>query len=175
MRWPTASKTDRFGEIVAPEPREAEVPDFVANQIAAAFPHGWHTGTIILLEKLDRLEWITTQALRQNLRQQFAVTYHKLRGEVAIYIDQAHVEPIDPLFTTPGFDLFDLDIDRAHALDPVRIEVRDLADSAYRGSITLRYAWLPPSFGSIDKARDAVGLNANPRFFNPQGLSRLDL
>jgi hypothetical protein len=28
----------------------------------------------------------------------------------------------------------------------------------------LRYAWLPPSFGSVDKERDAVGLNANARF-----------
>jgi hypothetical protein len=32
------------------------------------------------------------------------------------------------------------------------------------GAIVIRYAWLPPSFGSIDKARDAVGLNANVRF-----------
>ena len=156
--------TDRYGEIVVPEPCEAEVPPFVAEQIAAAFPDGWHAGTIILLEKLDRLEWITAQALRQNLRQQFAVTYHKLRSEAAIYIDQAFVEPIDPLFTTPGFDLYDLDKDRAQPLDPVRIEVRDPADGSYRGAVAVRYAWFPPSFGSIDKARDAVGLNANPRF-----------
>ena len=32
------------------------------------------------------------------------------------------------------------------------------------GAIVLRYAWLPPSFGSVDKQRDAVGLNANARF-----------
>lgn len=156
--------TDRHGEIVVPEPLEADVPAFVADQIAAAFPEGWHAGTIILLEKLDRLEWITAAALRQNLRQQFAVTYHKLRGEAAIYIDQAFVEPIDPLFTTPGFDLYDLDGDRAITLDPVRVEVRDPANGSYRGAMTLRYAWFPPSFGSIDKTRDAVGLNANPRF-----------
>lgn len=156
--------TDCHGEIVVPEPRAAEVPSFVVDLIATAFPGGWHSGTIILLEKLDRLEWITAQALRQNLRQQFAVTYQKLRGEAAIYIDQAFVEPIDPLFTTPGFDLHDLDNDRAQPLDPVRVEVRDPADGSYRGAMTLRYAWLPPSFGSVDKARDAVGLNANPRF-----------
>ena len=156
--------SDRYGEIVVPEPRAAELPPFVAEQISEAFPDGWHSGTVILLEKLDRLEWITAHALRQNLRQQFAVTYHKLRGEAAIYIDQVFVEPIDPLFTTPGFDLHDLDDDRAMSLDPVRVEVRDPTDGSYRGAMTLRYAWLPPSFGSIDKARDAVGLNANPRF-----------
>ena len=65
---------------------------------------------------------------------------------------------------TPEFHLFDLDSDRAHGLDPVTIEVRDPDSGGYRGAIALRYAWLPPSFGSIDKERDAVGLNANARF-----------
>lgn len=156
--------TDRRGDIVVPEARKADLPPFIAERIAASFPRDWRSGTVILIEKLDRLEWITAQALRENLRQQVGVTYHKLRGEAAIYIDNEYVNPIDPLFTTPGFYLHDLDEDRAQALDPVRVEVRDPETGDYRGAITLRYAWLPPSFGSIDKDRDAVGLNANPRF-----------
>lgn len=156
--------TDQRGDIVVPPPAAAELPDFVAQQIQHAHPHGWKSGTVILIEKLDRLEWSTTQGLRDNLCRQFAVTYHKLRGEAAIYVDAMFVEPIDPLFLTPDFHLFDLDEDRAHRLDPVRIEVRDSETGAYQGAMTLRYAWLPPSFGSADKSRDAVGLNANARF-----------
>lgn len=156
--------TDRRGDIVVPEPRKTEMAPFVAERIKNSFPGGWRSGTVILIEKLDRLEWITAQALRENLRRQFGVTYHKLRGEAVMYIDDDYVDPIDPLFTTPGFHLHDLDQDRAQPLDPVRIEVRDPETGNYRGAIALRYAWLPPSFGSIDKDRDAVGLNANPRF-----------
>jgi len=156
--------TDPTGEIVVPEPDIADLPAFVAEHIAAAHPRGWRAGTVILIDKLDRLEWATTQGLRENLRRQFGVTYHKLRGEAALYVDNEYVDPIDPLFLTPEFHLHDLDSDRANALDPIRIEVRDPDTKTYRGAMTLRYAWLPPSFGSVDKERDAVGLNANPRF-----------
>jgi hypothetical protein len=49
-------------------------------------------------------------------------------------------------------------------LKQVRIEFRDSYAGAVTGLVVLRFAWLPPSFGSIDKGRDAVGLNANARF-----------
>jgi hypothetical protein len=156
--------TDTGGDIIVPPARPAEPPAFVAEALAAAHPEGWTSGTVILIEKLDRLEWSTAQGLRDNLCRQFGVTYHKLRGEAALFVDGEFVEPIDPLFLTPGFKLFALDEDRAQALHPIRVEVRDKEDGTYRGALTLRYAWLPPSFGSIDKERDAVGLNANPRF-----------
>lgn len=156
--------TDASGDIVVPEPVAAELPDFVRRHIDEAYPDGLRSGTIILIEKLDRLEWTTAQGLRDNLCRQFGVTYHKLRGEAALFVDGAYVEPIDPLFLTPGFHLEDIDEDRAQGFDPVRIEVRDPATGAYLGAIKLRYAWLPPSFGSIDKGRDAVGVNANARF-----------
>lgn len=156
--------TDARGDIVVPAPERAALPAFVEDLIARAHPEGWTAGTVILVEKLDRLEWSTSQGLRENLCRQFGVTYHKLRGEAALYVDEAYVEPIDPLFLTPDFKLFDLDDDRALALHPIRLEVRDPDSALYLGAMTLRYAWFPPSFGSVDKDRDAVGLNANPRF-----------
>lgn len=156
--------TDSSGDIVVPTPAAAELPPFLRAHIAEAYPEGFRSGTIILIEKLDRLEWTTTQGLRDNLCRQFGVTYHKLRSEAALFVDGAYVEPIDPLFLTQGFHLGQLDDDRAQPFDPVRIEVRDPGSGAYLGAVTLRYAWFPPSFGSVDKTRDAVGLNANPRF-----------
>lgn len=156
--------TDRSGEIVVPPARPADLPDFVADAIATAHPAGWRSGTVILIEKLDRLEWTTAQGLRDNLCRQFGVVYHKLRGDAALYVDGQYVEPIDPLFVTPGFRFHDSDGDRAKPLDPIRIEARDPETATYLGAVTLRYAWLPPSFGSIDKERDAVGMNANDRF-----------
>lgn len=156
--------TDAAGDIVVPAPVPATLPSFVAAHLQSTHPDGWTAGTVILIEKLDRLEWSTAQGLRENFCRQFGVIYHKLRGEAAIYVDGAFVEPIDPLFLTPEFYLYELDNECAHPLDPVRVEVRDPDAGSYLGAITLRYAWMPPSFGSIDKERDAVGLNANARF-----------
>ena len=158
--------TDKAGEIIVPPAEPAVLPTFIAEAIAATYPSGWRSGTVILIEKLDRLEWTTAQGLRENLCRQFGVTYHKLRGDAAIYVDGTFVEPIDPLFLTPGFRFGDADADddRAVPLDAIRIEARNSDDGSYVGALTLRYAWLPPSFGSIDKSRDAVGMNANDRF-----------
>ncbi len=156
--------TDAAGDIIVPPPTVADLPDFVTHQLGQIHPGGWASGTVIVIEKLDRLEWATTQGLRDNLCRYFGVTYHKLRGEAALYVDGRFVEPIDPLFLTPEFQFYALDDDHAHAFDPIRVEARDPASGAYLGAITLRYAWLPPSFGSIDKERDAVGVNANARF-----------
>ncbi len=156
--------TDSAGEIIVPPPATAIIPDFVLAHLEDVYGSTWAHGTIVVVEKLDRLEWVTTQALKENLSRQFGVTYHKLRGQTAIYVDDAFVEPVDPLFLTAGFDLHGIDPDRANALDPIRVEVQDPDTGGFKGAITIRYAWLPPSFGSIDKERDAVGLNANERF-----------
>ena len=156
--------TDALGDIVVPASAAADLPDFVAHHVGQIHPAGWASGTVVVIEKLDRLEWATTQGLRDNLCRHFGVTYHKLRGEAALYVEGRFVEPIDPLFLTPEFQFHGLDEDRAHAFDPIRVEARDPASGAYLGAIKLRYAWLPPSFGSIDKERDAVGVNANARF-----------
>lgn len=158
----TGLYADEVGNIVVPPSKLARLPKFVAEHLAQM--QDWAHGTVILVDKLDRLEWTTAQGLRDNLYRKFAVTYHKLRDQASIYIDGRFVEPCDPLFLTERYSFFDLDGDRAQPLDRIRVEVRDPEDDAYLGAITLRYAWLPPSFGSIDKERDAVGLNANQRF-----------
>lgn len=84
--------TDASGDIVVPEPVPAEPPAFVRRHISEAYPDGFRSGTIILIEKLDRLEWATAQGLRDNLCRQFGVTYHKLRGEAALFVDGVFVE-----------------------------------------------------------------------------------
>lgn len=163
-RLASGDYTDIGGEIIIPKPEQADLPSFVAEALLIRHPDGWRSGTAVLIEKLDRLDWTTSQGLRQNLCRHFGVTYQKLRTSTAIYVDEDYVEPIDPLFLTPGFRFYAADADRAVPLDPVRIEARSPSDGAHLGTVTLRYAWLPPSFGSVDKARDALGMNANDRF-----------
>lgn len=155
---------DADGEIGLPVARPAQLSLFLQEHLDLAYPSGWPSGTIVLVEKLDRLEWTTSGGLRSNLARHFGVTYHKVLDQTAINVDGAPVRPIDPLFLTEGREMHALDDDRAQALDP--IVIRLASDDQCEGAreITLRYAWLPPTFGAIDKSRDATGLNANARF-----------
>ena len=90
------------------------------------------------------------------------MTYHKLLAATPIHVDGEPVRPIDPLFLDPQGTFHALDDDRAQALDPLTVTI-DCGDGV-SGDLTLRYAWLPPTFGAADKSRDAIGINANARF-----------
>lgn len=145
-----------------PAARPAALPAFVSEAVVRLHPEGWKSGTIVVIDKLDRLHWATASGIRRNLIRQFGVAYHKLLAATAIHIDGEPVQPIDPLFLSPGCALNSLDEDRAQSLESVTLRV-ELEDGA-AGEIVLRYAWLPPTFGAADKSRDAIGLNANARF-----------
>lgn len=149
-------------EAAIPTPELAELPQFLHDAMRRSYPSGWQSGTVIVIEKLDRLDWSTAAGLRRNLVRQFGVAYHKLLCATRVQVDGERVRPIDPLFLNPDAYLHDLDQDRAMALDPVTIRVE--GDQHRVGDVVLRYAWLPPSFAATDKARDAIGINANDRF-----------
>lgn len=163
--------TDEDGEIIVPEPTIAKLPKFVAKAVKEHYGE-WRSGTVVVIEKLDRIEWSTALGLRENLLRNFGVTYHKLMTNVSLHVDGTYVEPIDPLFLTPGYRFYELegDPDRAEGFDPVTISVKDPSTREVVGKIVVRFSWMPPTFASIDKRRTAgreagaAGKNANERF-----------
>jgi hypothetical protein len=148
--------------VAIPAAKSAELPHFLHDAMRRSYSGGWRSGTVVVIEKLDRLDWSTAAGLRRNLVRRFGVTYHKLLRATHLHVDGEQVRPIDPLFLDPDADLHDLDEDRANALDPVTVRIE--GDEGRAGEVMLRYAWLPPSFAATDKARDAIGINANDRF-----------
>jgi len=153
---------DDAHRISIPAAQSATLPTFVSDVIAREYPKGWRSGTVVVIDKLDRLDWATAAGLKRNLARQLGVAYHKLLIGTAIYIDDQALEPIDPLFLSPSGKFHSLDEDRARELEPMKFTIQTEAGTV--GEVVLRYAWLPPTFGAIDKARDAIGMNANARF-----------
>ena len=149
-------------ETAIPTAQRATLPSFINDALRQSRPNGWCSGTVIIIENVDRLDWATVTGLRRNLVRQFGVAYHKLLRATSIHVDGEQVRPIDPLFLGPDADLYGLDGDRAVALDPVTVQIE--GEEGRMGEVTLRYAWLPPSFAATDKTRDAIGINANERF-----------
>jgi len=157
--------TDDTGEIVIPEAKSAKLPKFVQDHTTAQFPGGkLEHGTVVVIENLDKVSHSLVNGLRNHLLEFFGVTYHKLLRNAQLVVDDTVLEPIDPLFITPGFRFYDIDADRAQALDPVRIEVKGEDGKEVKGVMEVRFSYLPATFGSIDKKKRAEGKNQNPRF-----------
>jgi hypothetical protein len=158
--------TDASGEIVIPAAAPAPLPKFVQDHIKAKFPSKkLDHGTVIVIEELDKIDRNTVNALRNHLLEVFGVTYHKLLRNAQVLIHDTVLEPIDPLFITPGYRYYDFDADRAHALDPLKIEVKSEDGKEIKGVMEVRFAYMPATFGSIDKTKNASDRkNQNPRF-----------
>ena len=159
--------TDGDGEIVVPAPKTATLPRFVQDYVKDNLAGGKFTkGTVVVIDKLDKLTWKAINPLANNLMEHFGVVYHKLRGQFELTVNGKRVEPIDPLFLTPGYRWYELDADRAKALDPLHIDVKNKDTKEVVGRITVRFASMSPRFASVDKNK-GVGSrseNANERF-----------
>lgn len=155
--------TSQGGEIIVPPAKPAKLPVWVNEYIDEHFPNGWH-GTIVITDKLDRMTWKTIPAMQNKLFERLGVDHQKLRHRLELIVNGKRVEPIDPLFLTSGFKWYDLDADRAVALDPARIDVKNKESGEVIGRVTVRYSYMSHRFASIEKSRGATGKNANERF-----------
>ncbi len=161
--------TTKEGHVVVPPPRPAKLRKFVQDYIRTHVPGGeLKRGTVVVIDKLDELRWKTTNGLQDNLLRHFGVTYNKLRSVFEVFVNGVRCDPIDPLFQTPGFRWYDLDADRVTALDPLEIKVKDKDSREEKGTIRVRFSWMPITFASRDKNvvgdRRAAGKNHNDRW-----------
>ena len=157
--------TDATGEIIIPAAAPENLPKFVEEHIAAQFPGGkLDHGTVVVIENLDKVSFNTVNGLRNHLLEFFGITYQKLLRNTQIVVHDTILEPIDPLFVTPGYRFYDLDADRATALDPMRIEIKSEDGKEVKGAMVVRFSYMPATFGSVDKTKGAERKNQNARF-----------
>ncbi len=150
--------------VTAPEALPIQLPDWVASYIASNFTNRTlEHGTIVIWEKLDRVKWSTRNGLRENVIPFLGFSYFNYLSKVDLRFDSTHVEPIDPLFITPGYRLYDEDEDRATALPPAEIEIKSKLTGA-KASVRIRYARFPLTFFQKDKTKNATRGNTNARW-----------
>jgi hypothetical protein len=154
----------RDGRIVVPEAQPAELPTWVSEAISAFYGSVPAHGTVVVLEKLDRLTRRTTQALERHLLEHFGVTYRNFLRQVNLFVNGTRVQAVDPLFITPGFRYYDLDDDRAEALPPAAIDVKSTATGEFLGTVKVRYSRMPPAFGTIPSEKLKERGKKNGRF-----------
>jgi len=156
--------TNEKGVTMVPEPAVTPLPDFVKGIL----PDGdLAHGTIILLEKLDRLSngYVTTKAFKQNELQQVGVTYREVLRNVEMHVVDVGdttvdtiVDPIDPLFLRPEARYYDETDVHAEPLPELTFEIKPNEDSPAGGMVTVRFAYFPPGFLPEDSKQESPRL-----------------
>lgn len=103
--WLDARSVKEHGIQSIPEPVEAELPAFVQTYLdkkGIAFEHG----TVVVWVEPDRISYRTPAVMREHLVDDFGVTYRYLLSKVDLFVEGTKVEPVDPLFLTPGARYF---------------------------------------------------------------------
>jgi len=137
---------DGGGKVIVPESVPASLPTWIESFTKTAYKDAFTHGTIVLLDKLDRLTWKTNTMLERNLIEHIGITYRNFLRQVNIFVNGKKAEPTDPLFTTPGFRFYDLNEVLATPLEGLTIEVKDPDTRKVDGLIKIRYSYLHPSF-----------------------------
>ena len=103
--WLDARNVKHHGLQQIPEPVDAELPEFVQTYLdkkGLPFDHG----TVVVWVEPDRISYRTPALMREHLVDDFGVTYRYLLERVELFVEGTRVEPVDPLFLTPGARYF---------------------------------------------------------------------
>lgn len=147
----------KTGATVAPEAKQGEPPASVLDDD----PENVKNGTVVLLEKLDRLTpgFVTSSKFQEKMLEHLGLYYRGVLRNVRIrVIDTAHskgakvVEPVDPLFLTPGARYHDEHSVMAEALPDAKFTVTGKQSGEAKGTVRIRYSYLPYGFQKDKKS-----------------------
>ena len=144
------------------QPVKADIPVFVKDYLG---DRNWDSGTIVVIDKLDRLKFATSKKLTYDLLlPHMGVTYHNVRHSFDIYVDGDFVQPTDPLFLTEGYSHFDTNGLTAHNFDPLEISLKNKDTREVIGKVKVRFSYLPPNFHLKEPDGDNTKTNYGPRW-----------
>lgn len=155
------------GRIVMPVPTPSAPPrwvvDGISHRAAWGSPDLEH-GTVVVIEKPDKLRPVTVTALASHFKQTFGLVYRNLCAQRPILVQGEKVTPVDPLFLTPGAWQYNYDSQRARELDPVVISMTN-KETGEAGQLTVRFSYMPYTFLRLDPDQPKEkGQRNNPRF-----------
>jgi hypothetical protein len=143
------------------QPRQEAPPAWIAKKSKHIDVRKLESGTVILLERMDRLQWKTSKVLQSKLMQLFGVIYRHWLPSPKIIVDETAVDPVDPLFLMENALYHDETVVRAERVETKAFEVE--TSRGTKGRVKVRAAFLPPNFQSADPKRTGRGTPLNNR------------
>lgn len=136
------------GRIIVPESTETELPSWIIKGDGTHFEDILDSGTVVVVEKLDRLKPSKWSALERDLLQFFGITYRNFLRDCAIFVSDKKVLAVDPLFLTPGAKDYELPDNPHQAIGfpdkSFTVETTDGRPAVIR----VRCSILPPGFAT---------------------------
>lgn len=181
--WLDINNVQAHGLTRIEEPVTADLPEFVLRYLKdnnLSFEHG----TVVVWVTPDRLSYRKASTLKEHLLDDFGVVYRYMLGDVTLNVAGKKVEPVDPLFLTPGARYY-LPKDQGGAIEmhkftiPVRYyqdeeagglhlayveraSELDPANALAVGAIEVRIVRFPPGFSVHKKGKSET--DAHRRF-----------
>jgi hypothetical protein len=159
----SADSAEKIEKLLTPQKKS--LPRWILEGTETIDLHSIDSGTVIVLEDLDRLKrlpgWVTRKSITTKLHQHLGVIYRHWMPERSIFVDRAPTQVVDPLFLMEHGRLFDETSDRA-----IRFEARtfDVSTAEGRvGAVRIRASLLPPTFQRVDPLRTDSS-NTNSRW-----------
>lgn len=164
--------SDKAGDIEATEKiltaKKAKLPKWIQDIAKPINVSEMESGTIIVLEDLDRLRsspgWIKSDTLKAKLLQYFGVIYRHWVPEHRIFVAGTEVQAVDPLFLMEHGRFYSETSVRAEKVDARTFEME--MSSGKKGKVSIRASLLPPNFTALDPnepLEDRRGMKHNKR------------
>ena len=124
------------------------------------------SGTVVVLENLDRLQsmtgWVQTRALKSKMAEAIGVTYRHILPQPQIFVGTDKVLIVDPLFLMEAGRFYDENPKMAEKIETKNFEVE--ASSGKKGMVRVRASLLPPNFQHQDLSKPPKKAGENSRF-----------
>lgn len=158
------------GLVPLPAVSDASLPEWVMGYIEDAgtsdkmpFSGGIEAvRTVVVWRKLDRLRFAKIQAQTSEMREHLGITYASWLPVVDLIVNHLKVEPIDVLFTTPGYRYYEIeDASNAEPHRPITVQVKDR--DGQRHPVTVRFSTLGVDAYDADVKGEGKGRPRKPR------------
>ena len=144
--------SEKAGDLDATEKlltaRKAKLPKWIQDITKPIKVATLESGTIIVLEDLDRLRtlagWIKADTLKTKLLQYFGVIYRHWVPEHRVFVNGTEVQSVDPLFLMEHARFYNETSVRAEKVDTRTFEIE--TPSGKKGKVSIRASLLPPNF-----------------------------
>lgn len=130
------------GIVPLPRVERRELPGWVRGHAEKHMTRGLEdTRTVVVWENLDRIEWTNKTTSVAKMREHLGITYASWLDVCEITVDGEAVEPVDVLFTTPGYRWHKIDgYPEAQPQSPMTVEMRDKDGNKH--PVTIRFSYI---------------------------------
>jgi len=136
--------------------RATDLPDWVLDAENVLDLRKLKSGTVIVIEDLDRLRqlggWIKVETLRAKLLRNFGIIYRNLIPERRIFVDGEESQAVDPLFLMEHARFFNETSVHAQKCSTVG-GFPVLTNRGTTGEVRIRASLLPPNFQLVEPAQ----------------------